>query len=322
MTFLIMPGSMRSGLCSRHLRVVLAVLVAIVTFWLTPSGAHAQELEPRAYSNSPVGFNFLIAGYVFSEGGLSVDPSLLVQDAELKIHSGIFAYARTLDLWGKSGKFDVILPYSRLTGSATVAGEFRERDVSGFGEPRVRMSVNLYGAPALSLQEFATYKRDLVIGASLQASGPAGQYDSTRAINLGSNRWMVKPDIGFSKSLGPITLDFTTSVTFYSDNDDYFGGKTFEQEPVYAAQTNFSSDFGGGVWAALGVTYYRGGQTTVNGDSNENELGNARAGAILVLPVNRHQSVKLSANNGVHTPVGSDFTIFGIAWQYRWGAGY
>ena len=285
---------------------------------LVPAAAQAQELEPRAYSNAPVGFNFLIAGYAHSQGGFSVDPSLPVKDAELEIHSTVFAYARALDLWGKSGRFDIVLPYSQLSGSATVAGDPAQRHVRGFSEPRLRLSVNFYGAPALSLQEFAAYQRDLVMGASVQVSAPSGQYDSSRAINLGSHRWSIKPDIGLSKTVGALTLDFTTSATFYSVNHDYFGGKTLEQEPIYAAQAHLSYDFGGGVWAALGGTHYRGGRATVNGDVGEVELSNSRAGLVLAWPVDRRHSVKFNLSSGLHSRTGTDFTIFAMAWQVRW----
>jgi hypothetical protein len=209
-----------------------------------------------------------------------------------------------------------------LSGSATVAGQPAQRHVSGFNEPRFRLSANLYGAPALSMQEFGGYQRDLVIGASVQVSAPSGQYDPSRAINLGSHRWSIKPDVGFSKTFGTLTLDLTTSATFYSVNDDFFGGKTLEQKPIYAAQTNLSYDFGGGVWGALGVSYFRGGRTTVDGDVSTVELANSRAGAVLALPIDRYHSIKFNLSSGVHSRTGSDFTVFAMAWQYRWGAGY
>ena len=50
----------------------LALLLGTV---LAPA-AHAQELEPRAYSNLPMGLNFLATGSAHSKGGLSTDPSL------------------------------------------------------------------------------------------------------------------------------------------------------------------------------------------------------------------------------------------------------
>jgi hypothetical protein len=121
--------------------------------------AYAQDLEPRAYANTPVGLNFLIAGYGYAAGGVATDPALPLQDAHLHIHSAVLAYARSLDVWGRAGKVDVVLPYAWLSGSADVAGQPRQREVSGFADPRLRVSVNLFGAPALSLPEFASKGR-------------------------------------------------------------------------------------------------------------------------------------------------------------------
>jgi hypothetical protein len=310
------------GIRLRDPHLAPAGSMSVLALALLATVAHAQDLEPRAYSNAPVGFNFLVLGYAHTQGGLSFDPSLPIEDAKLTTDSGVFAYARTLDLWGKSGRLDIVAPYSQLSGSAAVAGQPTERHVSGFSEPRFRLSVNLYGAPALSMQEFAHYQRDLVIGTSIQVSAPSGQYDPGRAINLGSNRWTVKPEIGISKTFGSLTLDFTTGATFYGVNDDYFGGKTLEQEPLYAAQAHVSYDFGSGIWAALGATYYRGSRVTVNGDASVIELGNTRAGAVLALPLDRNHSLKFNLSGSVHTRTGSEFTMLGVAWQYRWGAGY
>ena len=65
---------------------------------------------------------------------------------------------------------------------------------------------------------------------------PLGQYDSDKLVNLGTNRWSVKPELGISKVWGPLTLEAAAGVTFYTTNDDFFGGKRREQEPLYSIQ--------------------------------------------------------------------------------------
>jgi hypothetical protein len=283
--------------------------------------AHAQELEPRAYSNLPTGLNFLAAGYLHSQGGLSTDPALPLQDAHLKIDTGVFSYVRALDLGGYSGRFDVIAPYSHLSGSALAAGQPVERDVSGFGDPRLRLSINFFGAPALSLSQYSAYEQDLVAGASVQVSVPWGQYDPSKAANLGTNRWSIKPDIGFSKAFSPFTFDFTVGATFFGRNDDYFGGQIVDQDPLYSTQANLSYDFGRGIWAALGATYYWGGRRTVNEVPQNDALNNSRLGLTVALPIDRYYSVKVNASSGISTRTGTSFDTVGLVLQYRWGAG-
>jgi hypothetical protein len=282
---------------------------------------HAQELEPRAYSNLPMGLNFLAAGYAHSQGGLSTDPSLPLTDAHLKIDTGVVAYVRGVDFWGRSGKVDVIAPYSHLSGTALVAGQPRERVVSGAGDPRFRLSVNFYGAPALTLSEYPAYQQDLVVGASVQVTAPWGQYDASKAVNLGTNRWSIKPDIGFSKAFAPFTIDLTAGVTLFSRNDDYFGGQALDQAPLYSAQANLSYDFGRGIWASLGATFYRGGRTTVNDAPKDNVLSNSRVGLTVAVPIDRYYAIKFNASSGISTRTGTNFDTVGLVLQYRWGAG-
>jgi len=295
--------------------------VAALALLLAGAAVRGQELEPRAYSNLPMGLNFLAMGYAHSQGGLSTDPSLPLTDAHLKIDTGVVAYVRGIDLWGSSGKIDVIAPYSHLSGTALVAGQPRERAVSGASDPRFRISVNFYGAPALTLREYPAYKQDLVVGASVQVSPPWGQYDASKAVNLGTNRWSIKPDVGFSKAFAPFTIDLTAGVTLFSRNDDYFGGQALDQAPLYSAQVNLSRDFAGGVWAALGATFYRGGRTTVNDTPKDNALSNGRMGLTIAVPIDRYYAVKFNASTGISTRTGTNFDTVGVVLQYRWGAG-
>lgn len=301
--------------------VIRCLCLAMVVILVPAMQAHAGEIEPRAYVNTPVGINFLIAGYSYSDGGLSTAAASPIKDAELQIHTGVLAYARSLDFWGKSGKVDVILPYSGLDGTAMVNGQPGERKVSGLNDPRFRISVNFYGAPAMPLQEFAGYQQDLIIGASLQVSAPAGQYDPDKLVNLGNNRWFVKPDIGISKAWGPLVIEVSTGVFFFSDNDDYFGGKTLEQDPVWSSQVHATYNFGRGIWAALSVTEDYGGRTTIDGVQSDDLGNNSRLGATLALPVNKNNSIKLFASTSIHTESGSDYDLGGVLWQYRWGSG-
>ena len=294
--------------------LVLALAVSAVS-------VRAQEIEPRAYSNIPIGVHFLIVGYGYAEGGLVTDPTLPLENANLQTHTTVFAYAHSFEVWGQSGKFDVLLPYSWVSGTADFAGQPQDRKVSGFGDPRLRFSLNLYGAPALSLKEFASYQQDLIIGASVQMSVPSGQYDADKLVNIGSNRWFVKPELGLSKTWGPWTLELATAATFFSENDDFLGGKTREQDPIYSVKGGLIYGFRNGIWVALNGTYFTGGRTTVDDLASNDLQKNSLAGVTVALPVDRRHSVKLYASTGISTRIGADSDTIGIAWQYRWGGG-
>jgi hypothetical protein len=229
---------------------------------------------------------------------------------------------RSFDLGGKSAKFDVILPYSSFSAHGLVDGQPRTREMSGLGDPRFRFSVNLFGAPALSVKEFANYRQDLIIGISLQMSAPLGLYDNSKLLNLGNNRWSFRPELGISKAWGPWTLEVAPSVTVFTDNTDFFNGSTFAQAPIYLVQGHIIYNFESGAWMSLDGTYFMGGRTTLNGVRGDNEQANTRAGLTVALPVDRYNSIKLNASTSISTRTGSEFSIFGVAWQYRWGGGY
>ena len=282
------------------------------------TGAVAQEAEPRSYSNAPVGLNFLIAGFAHSEGKLAFDPSLSIADARFHAETSAVAYVRTLDLWGNSAKFDVLLPYSGFYADADVAGVRKVRQMSGMGDPRFRLAVNWVGAPALSPAEFENYKQDLIIGTSLQVSAPIGQYDDTKLLNLGNNRWSIRPELGISKTWDRWTLEVAPSVTFFSDNTDFFNGTTFKQSPTYLVQAHLIYNFQSGVWVSMDGIYFAGGRTTVNAVRGNNEQQNTRVGLTLAMPVNRQSSFKIFASTGTSTRTGSEFSSVGFAWQYRW----
>jgi hypothetical protein len=318
-----LPRPPRARLVTKRNGAFAGVIAALALLAIAagPSRAHAQDLEPRAYANTPTGMNFLLLGYAFSQGGVATDPSVPLTNADIDIDFTFLGYARALDLWGLSGKVAVVLPYAWLSGTADFMGQPRERDVSGFGDLRLSLSVNLYGAPALSLEEFAAYQQDLIVGASLHVSVPLGQYDSDRLVNIGTNRWSFKPEVGVSKAWGPWTLEMIGGVTFYTDNNNFLGGRSREQDPLYSVQGHVIYSFPLGIWAALNGTYYTGGRTTVDGVRSDDRQENSRVGVTVALPVDRHHSVKLYASTGASTRTGSDFTTIGIAWQFRWGGG-
>lgn len=309
-----------SGNEKRWCAVFFAALAAGLAAGAPPL-SHAQEMEPRSYSNAPVGLNFLIAGYAYTQGGIAFDTSLPLTNPDLTTSSAVLAYGRVLDLWGKSAKLNVIFPYTDLSGSADFAGQPVERNVAGFADPIFKLSVNLYGAPALSLKEFAGYEQDLILGASLRVTAPLGQYDDTRVVNLGANRWSFKPELGISKALGPWTLEATAAVTLFTDNEDFFGGNDRSQDPLYSLEGHVIYGASSGIWGSLDATYFTGGRTTLNGERGNDLQQNWRLGGTLAFPVDRHNSIKLYASSGVSARTGNDFDLVGIAWQHRWGAG-
>ncbi len=301
---------------SRFARLAVFLILGMVN-----SSVSEADIEPRSYSNIPVGLNFLLAGYTYQTGNVSFVPTLPISNAKLETSSAFLAYVRSLDIWGKSGKVDIIIPEAWLSGQAEVFGQQKGRDVVGFADPMVRLYVNLFGAQAMSMKEFANYKQDIIFGVSLAVTAPGGQYDPQKLVNIGTNRWSIKPEIGISKAWGALTAEAAAGVYVFTDNNQPFVGQTLGQTPIYSFQGHLIYNFTQGIWGALDANYYTGGRTVLDNKTADNLQQNWRVGATLALPITRQNSIKLYGNTGIYSRTGSNYDIVGIAWQYRWGEG-
>ena len=159
------------------MRALLCVETSLVCLLLLhPHAASAQELEPRAYSASPIGVNFLAVSIARSTGGVVVDPTLPVEDVEAKVGSLGIGVGRTLSLFGRTTLVVAALPYVRATATGSVGEDRRSVSRSGFADARFKMSMNLLGGRALTVGEFAAASPRTIIGASLTVVPPLGQY--------------------------------------------------------------------------------------------------------------------------------------------------
>ncbi|MGH9367727.1 MAG: transporter [Thermoanaerobaculia bacterium] len=278
----------------------------------------AQELEPGLYQNVPIGLNVAAVGYTFSTGNILFDSSVPIEGATAVVHTVGLGYVRTLALFGKTAKLDAQLPISSAKFEGFVEGEFRTRSPSGLADPRVRLTVNLLGAPALAPREFAGYRQGTVLGVSFQMAVPLGQYDPARLINLGSNRWSFRPELGLSHAQGRWFLEAAAGGWFFTENTDYFGGRTLTQDPLYFAKTQVIYTFKRGLWLSLSYGWAKGGETRVEGVVSNTLQTNTRVGATLSLPAGRASSLKLVYTSGLTTRVGADFDSYGVTYQLTW----
>ena len=209
-----------------------------------------------------------------------------------------------------------IQPYAWGSFSSETGGEQQSRALNGLLDLRIKFSVGLVGAPALTPEEFARIPRHTVIGASLSVIAPIGQYDSARAINLGFNRWGFKPEIGIWHPMGRWTLEGSAGVWFYTTNDSYFpGAATRTQDPFVALQAHVRYTFESGAWIGLDSTWFSGGQTHVNEIALPDRQNSTRLGATLSLPMSDEQSLKFIYSTGLATRRGADFDAVVILWQ-------
>jgi len=292
-----------------------ALLVASA---LLPALAFGQELEPRAYSNSPVGTTFAVGSFSRISGSVLLDPSLAVTDVQAKIDAYALAYAHYFGLFGRSANFSAALPYLIGDLSGNVFDSPTSVHRSGVGDLNLRGAINLFGHPAMTPAEFMRQPDVLSGGASLSVIAPTGVYDSTRYVNVGTNRWAVKPEFGLTYPIGKWFTEASFGIWYFGDNDDFFGGQKRTQDPLEVYQLHAGYNFRPGLWLAADYGRYVGGGTAVDGVPDDNAQKNSRIGLVLSLPVAPGWSTKLSYSKGTVVRVGGDFRILSIALAYRW----
>ena len=287
-----------------------------------PTGA--QELEPRAYSPSPVGTNFFAVVLGETRGAILFDPTVPITDAHSDFAGVGLGYGRTFALGDRQGLVLATLPYAwghaeGVVFAGTAVQETRFRRVSGFGDMRLKASINLLGPKAMSPEEFRAAPRSTILGVSLTVQAPTGEYDETRLINIGTNRWAFKPEIGVSVPVGRWYLDAYAGVVFFQTNDEFFPGDAVRrQDPLTAVQAHTSYTFRNQAWFAVDATWYGGGEATVDSGPPSARQNSTRLGGTVAFPLPRGHSLKLAYSTGASTRTGSDFDTFLAAWQVRW----
>jgi hypothetical protein len=288
--------------------------------------ASAQDLAPRAYLITPLHLTTATLTYSFYDGNINYNGALPVSDATGTYHVPIFTLYHSFSFFGRSANALASLPYARGNFQGTVAGAGLQIYRSGLLDSVYRVSVNLKGGPALTMREFPKWKQKVLIGASLKVVAPTGQYDPTKLVNWGTNRWSFKPEIGYSQRFGRFVLDsyagawfFTTNNDFWSRNPYYPGTRSQTQNPIGAFEGHLSYNFNPRLWASLDGNYWFGGATSISGVENSaSQESNSRIGGTVALPITKHQSLKFSYSDGTYIRFGGNYQNVSVAWQYSW----
>ena len=293
-------------------------IVAAFVLLTWPVLASAQELEPGAYWPLPRGLNIVTGVGGVNWGDVTFDPALPVEDASATITSTAVSFTRAFNLAGRSANAGASLPIVGGHVEGVYLGQHTEVDRFGLGDPRLRLAVNLYGAPTMTPREFASYRQRFIVGVSFVAVPPLGQYDSTKVINLGTNRWSFKPELGLSQTYGKWVVEFMIGAWFFTDNTDFFGGRTREQDRIVATQFHFTRRFSSAMWLAADANFYQGGQTTVGGTENLDLQKNSRIGATFSKGLGGGHAIRAAVSRGAYTTIGADFTSIAFAYNYAW----
>jgi hypothetical protein len=286
----------------------------------------AQDLAPRAYVITPLHANAVTLTWSYYDGSINFNGALPVSDAKGTYSVPIFNYYHSFGLFGRSANIVAALPYGVGSFHGTVAGAGKNLYRSGLVDSVFRVSVNLMGGPAMAPPAFSKWKQKVLLGVGLKVIAPTGQYDPTKLINWGTNRWSFKPEFGYSQRWGKWILDgyagmwfFTTNHDFWSRNAYFAGTRSQSQNPMGAFEGHLSHDFKPRLWVSLDGNFWVGGKTSVDGIENPlTKQANSRLGATAAFPISKHQSLKFGYSNGTYIRFGGNYQNVSLAWQYSW----
>lgn len=308
---------------TRHRGQWLTCGCSALAFFILAQACHAQDIEPRRWSHLPLGANFGGVAYAYTEGDIFFNPVMRIEDGEFEMHSAAFKYIHAFELLGKSARVDLAQLYQSGSWNGMVNETPATVERDGWADTTLRFAVNLYGAPPLEGQEFVEFRKathcETIVGAGLVMTFPTGEYFEDKLINLGNNRYTFTPQFGVVHTRGKWTMELSSSVNFFTDNDEFFGGKKHEEDPVLIGQGHLIYNFMPGLWVGASAGYGYGGESTIDHVSANDRRGNLGFGFSAGIPVNRHFGFKI-AYIGIRTQedTGSDNDTFTIGCALQW----
>ncbi len=286
---------------------------------LVAANLFAQDIEPRRWSALPVNSNILGAGYAYSFGNVEFDPLIEAKDVSIDVSTAILSFVKPLRIGKKLGRIDITVPYNFIMFEGRLSGNPASLYRNGFGDSRIRFSLNLNGPPPGNMKDLMMYYKDnpvnTTFGVSFALTLPTGQYFNEKLINIGQNQIILRPQFGILHNWRSWSYELTGSIYFFTNNHNFFGNSTKKQEPIFALQSHLIKRFSPKLWSSLSVSYGIGGESEVNNISNADLRTNLLSAASVGYSISAKQGIKLAyLNSTTLKDIGSNThsIIFGI----------
>jgi hypothetical protein len=298
-------------------RWVAATTLALGTLMATQASA---QVPGRFYWKSltdanaaPLIFNSISGNTNPFDPGHTVTPG-----AKIDATMALMGYAHTFALGERSAMAAVLLPMGRLSGDLqTATGKSASQSASGVGDPTLELDVNIIGPKAQkNLVDALRYEPGFSVDLIGDLAVPIGEYDNTRALNLGQNRWYGRLGLPVVWQLGPwvpgrrTTLELLPAVWLFGPNDDYVG-QTMTTDPMFQVDAHLTRDLTEHLWVALDASWYTGGQATVN-DTKGEKLNNLGIGPSAGYQINDNISLTVGYKSTVNDQAPEDLRMDGL----------
>lgn len=254
-------------------RFYVVLLGWLPLFLLLPSGALAGKA--RDYLNAPkdTWVTFYNAGYSTFVTPVEGGEDFGVPEIGSDVISQSVIITRVMDFWGHTGGVSVIAPYLDLSLDA---GGY-DAQQNGLGDLSFAWEVNLFGAPALSKEQFKTWTPETFASIHLVVTAPTGAYDVNEVLNTGSNRWIFTPTLNYSftPDAGRTWLEAYGTMKIFSENT----ATRTEQSPLFLFEGHASRNATDTLWLSADAYYNVGGESYVAGTSQDDAANTLRLGA-------------------------------------------
>jgi hypothetical protein len=279
-------------------------------YWKTLSNANAVPLIAESVNGNTNPF----------------DPAHIVTPgADFDATLALPGYARTFSLFDRAGMAAILVPMGRISGEVTAAGRTFQQSANGFGDPMLEFDINVLGPPAQkNIPDTVRYEPGFSVDLLADLALPIGEYDSSRPLNLGQNRWYGRLGVPIIWQLGPwvpgrrTTLELLPAVWFFGTNDN-FVGQTLKTDPMFQLDAHLTRDFSEHFWASLDAAWYYGGQASINGVPGEN-LNNLGFGLTFGYQINDNLNVTFGYKSTVNDDAPDDLRmdVFMVSLVYGW----
>lgn len=299
-------------------RLLLAILTTAITF---PSVA--LEPEPQKWSHLPMDKNFGGIAFVRTEADIFINPTLALENVDMTAETWAAAYIRTFEFFEKSSRVDITQAYQEVDWTGLLDGTFASTSREGLSDTFVRVAMNLYGAPPLRGKEFGAYRSEVkvetTVGIAINVRLPTGNYLDDKLLNIGKNRFAIRPQLGVMHTSGKWSAELTGEVAFYTKNNDFFNGKTLEQKPLYIIHGHLIHTFKRGHWVSVSAGYDYGGENKIDGVSQNDILQNIGWKVSYAHPINRAVGIKLFyLGTQTQESTGLDSDTFAVSTSFVW----
>jgi hypothetical protein len=295
---------------------ISTVLVLLLLLSITKVYSQAVPTEPRSYLNVPKGTQSLGVYYSYANANFpSLQNSHFLN--EKGIHNNIIftRFASFFSLGGKTAGVNVMLPYTFVDGDIPKLG--LKGSNAGFGDISVTIGANIIGAPSLALPEFMKYKKKTILSWTLQVTGPTGKYDTTTILNIGTNHWIFKPELGLSQAFGKgFIWDFYPSVMFTTPNNKVKKARQETIKPILGLDTHISYNFTPAFWLSADFYSAFGGQSYLDDVAQDDSQNTIKVGATVKDMIKRRHLLGLAFMKTVYQNKGAD--VFAITFSYMY----